>query len=567
MSNDSQFRSLGRFLYTQNPFYLISCFLILYGLLVTAQANDDLFTRSIFLTSSIAAYTLLMAVTSVAVVRLGKVWEDARSIFLVVIISQVAMSTAMDELCNLDWKQAGIILSVAGGFAAMITELVLRYCRIQLPSWYRGAFYTLLLIFFAIPVVMGHAVAERNNTLTSWGAPMFSLCIGTALLLLAPALRKRNSLVADNGTPWKWPLYPLSAFVILIVLAAIRSHAIWMSFGFIGESARFEPFLLLPIALAIFILVVEADWNTKAVNQEIDQVRRPPHVLTYAAMATAPTMLLCGLTRRGMTFLPIRETLAHYGGSALTLSMLAVLIFYGYAWIRRIPHAAYAVVLTLLAMSFWGDLPLSAKSLGLQHWMIAATASLFCLCSCLQKLKSEERWVAFAASTCTTIVLAGQAFGEPENGLVFSSIFGLIAALGIGASFDSALANVLRNVSAALITVGAAALVVWHFARSPGMAASMALIAIAVGALVYMRIVRRWWWLWVSAAHATGFAVIAAAGGYQSGVFNGDSWPIQSGLLCFAIGITITSFKTGACQRMFKSTEPSRRLAGYQRGF
>ena len=103
MASSSQIRSLGRLLYTQNPFYLISCFLILYGLQIATIASGDLFSRSIFLTASMAAYMLLMAITCVGVVRLGRVWEDARSIFLVVIIAQIALSTGLDELCVSDW--------------------------------------------------------------------------------------------------------------------------------------------------------------------------------------------------------------------------------------------------------------------------------------------------------------------------------------------------------------------------------------------------------------------------------------------------------------------------------
>ena len=82
--------------------YLISCFLIIYGVQIAAAARGDLFLRSIFLTVSLAAYTLLMTVTGIGVVRIAKVWQDARSILLVVIISQVALSTGLDEYCVID---------------------------------------------------------------------------------------------------------------------------------------------------------------------------------------------------------------------------------------------------------------------------------------------------------------------------------------------------------------------------------------------------------------------------------------------------------------------------------
>ena len=113
MGTRSQLRSMGRFLYTQNPFYLISCFLIIYGLQIATIAGGDVLSRGLFLTTSLIAYTILMAVTCIGVVRLGKVWEDARSILLVVVISQVALSTGLDELCVSDWHLATTLLAVA----------------------------------------------------------------------------------------------------------------------------------------------------------------------------------------------------------------------------------------------------------------------------------------------------------------------------------------------------------------------------------------------------------------------------------------------------------------------
>ena len=72
------------FLYTHNPFYLISCGLILYGLQGLAMRGGDLLSKSLAMAGGISVYTILMIVTCIAVVRWGKVWEDARSIFFVV---------------------------------------------------------------------------------------------------------------------------------------------------------------------------------------------------------------------------------------------------------------------------------------------------------------------------------------------------------------------------------------------------------------------------------------------------------------------------------------------------
>ena len=83
----SQVPCLVRVLYTHNPFYLISACLFAYGLKLMFRVGDSsvLFNQGSVaymqpwnLMASLAAVTILMAVTAVLIVRLGKVWEDAR---------------------------------------------------------------------------------------------------------------------------------------------------------------------------------------------------------------------------------------------------------------------------------------------------------------------------------------------------------------------------------------------------------------------------------------------------------------------------------------------------------
>ncbi len=172
MDGSSQIRSLGRFLYTQNPFYLISCGLIIYGLQV-ATSEGNLHSRSALLAISMAGYTVLMSLVVVAVVRWGKVWQDARSIFLVVIISQLALSIGFDQLCVDRWQAAAQLLLVGYSLCLITTEFVLRCCGIRFPFWYRLTYYSLLLVFFSMPVAAGYSVANNHLVLRA-GPHLFS---------------------------------------------------------------------------------------------------------------------------------------------------------------------------------------------------------------------------------------------------------------------------------------------------------------------------------------------------------------------------------------------------------
>lgn len=554
-NNPSQLQSLGKFLYTQNPFYLISCFLILYGLQVATLSSSDLFSRSIFLTLSIASYTLLMAVTCIGVVRLGKVWEDARSIFLVVVISQVALSSALDELCVSDWSTASGLLAAGGVFTVLITEFVFRACRVRFPGWYRLSLYAFMLVFFGMPVLLGHAVGERSDRLASWGAPIFSSLIALALLVAIPAIRKGSSYVTNNGTPWRWPLFPLSVFVILVVLAGIRTHAIWMSFGFFGASVRFEPFLLFPIALAIFVLVVESEHGKPATGR------------SYAAMGLAPLLLICGTSNHGSTFLPLRADMQTYFGSAQTIILVALVGFYLYVWLRGLKGSEFAVTATLLALCGFSDLPTAAEAMGFRHWMYALSASMFTLAACLWYPKSDRRWLAFTMISTLAILMAGHTYDQLPQAAMIASLYALVSMMVIGARFKTDLAQVLRQISALGLSIGAIATVIWHIVEEPSSVAIMFLVGLALISILYMQIVRRLEWLYVFAVQVACLLCVLGWNGYQAGSSNQANWSLQSGLVCFLIGLTITGVKTGAHRKLWSQLPKQPQLRGYERGF
>ncbi|GAA5504855.1 hypothetical protein [Novipirellula caenicola] len=541
MARGSQLRSLGRFLYTQNPFYLISCFLILYGLQTATVSAGDLYQRSLSLSGGIAAYTVLMAVTCVAVIRICKVWQDARSIFLVVIISLVALSTSLDELAIIQWNTATQILSIGFLFAVLISESVTHATKIRFPFWYRSSYYTMLLIFFAAPIGLGYAVVHRHDELANWGAPLYSVLVAAGLLMLAPTMPKGRRRVRHNGTPWQWPYYPLSAFVILMVLAAIRTHAIWMSFGFRGTPVRFEPFLLLPIAFAILVLLAE-----------IDAKRLFPR-FAWGTMAAAPLMLLCGMSHNGMTYLPIQSDLRLAFGSASTVAMLMLVLFYLYLAVRRVAYVEYGVVGSIIAMGIFADLPQTAQAHGVQNWMFLALASLISAVVCLRIWRSDIGWFAVAVISSVAIVMAGNTYDETVSGILFACVFAVASMMTIGAVYQSEFARLVRHLSAAIIVVTVGGLVAWYLSGTADRRVLIGLVAIIIVALIYLPIVRRTGWLYVAAVPAIGLCVLLSWDGYKAGVFRQRNVPLQSGLTCFAIGLAITTIKTGVHRKLLRS--------------
>ena len=70
----------------------------------------------------LAAYSLLLALTAWLIIRLGHVWEDARSILLVIVLMFLAISVSLDPTLNAK-EQNGESFVLAGFlFAVLVSE-------------------------------------------------------------------------------------------------------------------------------------------------------------------------------------------------------------------------------------------------------------------------------------------------------------------------------------------------------------------------------------------------------------------------------------------------------------
>src|SRR5262245_50452134 len=86
---------------TKNPFYAISAALMLLGLWISFgnQTND---LENCLLMGGLAAHTLLLAVTAMMLVRFLNLWDDARTVMLLVVLMFLATSVTFDYLLIAD---------------------------------------------------------------------------------------------------------------------------------------------------------------------------------------------------------------------------------------------------------------------------------------------------------------------------------------------------------------------------------------------------------------------------------------------------------------------------------
>src|SRR5579883_1524473 len=85
------FGSIGRWVCTHNPFYVISAALVFAGLRISFGPETQN-AHPLGLAIGVSSYTMLLAVTSYLLVRYGKVWDDVRSLLLLIVLLLVSLS-------------------------------------------------------------------------------------------------------------------------------------------------------------------------------------------------------------------------------------------------------------------------------------------------------------------------------------------------------------------------------------------------------------------------------------------------------------------------------------------
>jgi hypothetical protein len=248
---------LVRFLYTQNPFYVISACLILYGLYVAFRSGEAAVEHPWWIALALCGYTAVMAVTALLVVKLGKVWEDARSIVLILLLQFAAISMSFDQLCSTDPHTAAGLLAFGFGFSLLITEGLLGGLRLRFPVLFRVPYYLLLGLLFVGPLWVAPRTAPGTVGLMAWRLYLFPVVAGLIVLTLLPAARRGAWYTAGNGTPWRWPWFPWTAFLFLTFAAGVRSYVLTYNFNMLGAGDVFGTYYLAPLLLAALIVALE----------------------------------------------------------------------------------------------------------------------------------------------------------------------------------------------------------------------------------------------------------------------------------------------------------------------
>lgn len=359
-------------LYTHNPFYLLSTCFVLYAIKRAFAPGVTEYINPWALMSALTGFTFLAAITAWVVVRVGKVWEDARSIVLVLVLMFLAISVSFDELLNLPGTDGVSLLAYGFGFSVLVTEMTVRTLKIRFPAEFRIPFYLILALFFAYPVWLSPELNELTPREIQWRIASFPAAAGVVTLLLLFAVRRGSQYVVDNGTPWRWPWFPWTIFGFLAFAVCARSYSLCISFDeSVGPVTAmysiFGGYFLVPFVLAVLVLLLEI-----GLVEEKPRLRNG--VLVVAGLLP---MLALPIRFNDPTHAAFLAEFTATLASPVFLSLVGTLTFYTYAWLRGMKWAEVGVTAMLLLLVVVGPRTLRLSHLNdPQFWPVLVLGAI-----------------------------------------------------------------------------------------------------------------------------------------------------------------------------------------------
>lgn len=461
-------RSLGKFLYTHNPFYLISAACVSYGVRVAFYEPGAEWINAWRLAESLAGYTFLLALTACLIVRLGKVWDDARTIALLVVLMTASISVGFDALSMNDNQVASQVMVCGWVFSVAIVEFLIRGLGLRFPAAFRLPLYAVFGLFFFYPLYLGQSVWLVDKMTMTWRVFAFPILAAALTFSLIPAARMGTAWVVNQNSPWRWPYYPWSVFFFLAVGVCGRSYLMTVSFQTeMGLDSSFGAYYLIPFAFAVLWVAAEASLQQG-------------NLRLLGGLAWVPVALL-GVVSWHPTNQPYGTFLKEFTeviASPLSITLAVSLAFSATLWLRgsksaRIPFFVFVLLTGVV----------NTRTQSLLAIEVQPHAWIPCLlvgCFHLVQLRRHQASLRFLQAWCALVGAACLYDPDYDVLLYWGVLQGHVVALGLliaGYAYRDYLALRLRTVLPMILLL--TALIAAGIEEPPGVPAGTALTYVA----------------------------------------------------------------------------------------
>ena len=483
---------------------------------------------------------VMMALTAITIIKFGGVWDDARTIVLSILILAVSAVTCCDATVLSQPMTTAAILG--GGFLLIVAiwETLVRTLKVVFPSTLRLPFYLILSLIFFYSLLFGPE--DTLPWLSSFSAAgklyAFGWILALAMLTCLPVIRASRAAFRENGTPWSWPAYPWSIFVVLVGVACLRLY--FMSLAFIPEYGWGNPIGLhfyVPVFFATAVLLFEA-W-------QVENKAPSPGVAGFGTFSVVMLLLSLPLSQNEK-YLEFFGELTSGIASPFWITLMLLLVYAGVFLLRGKTKMRVVISGLLLIAGFAGA----------DQMMM--TTTVFSMWPLIGLLALQNYW-AIRAGTIDRWITAGVATSVACGILVSSLDLSLGWFVGfqtmmaycliIGLTFSGLQAVWLRLVAIGLMIACSSAITLAAFANfADGWQAVGYIVSLQVVAVIAWS-VYRWPLLARTPLLLTPILLLALASNYSIGLEQFLSE--QSNLLiagagvCFLFGFLISSYKAG----------------------
>jgi uncharacterized membrane protein YozB (DUF420 family) len=526
-------------LYNNNPFYVISALLVLCGVWRSVAGVETLAAGWPML-GMLSGYVVLLAGAAWAIIRWGGVWQDARTLLVVIVLLLAALSMSFDAIAVTDPPAAMRLLAVGLAIAIGVSETTLRALRIRLSWFYRGPNYATLLLLFAYPAWLGELLQREHHSLRAASLMLFPVLGSAVLLSLLPAARWGRTRKWATGTPWPWPLFPWTMFFFLAIALGVRSYSLAFAFesGAGGESG-FRWFWLTPLVIACSLLLLEMGLSAGH--------RLTQRIALGTPLVSAPLAMLG--PAQNATQAEFAALLETWLAGPAVLSAAALILFYLWAWLREVKVAEAGLMAAVACAAVVDSATVDVRTMSPVN---PTPLGVILIVQLILAVRNGASWRMLAASGMA--ILAG-ALTMHDTALVRSGFLPLhalvLAALAVGLSFDDRLARRLRAAAPYLLPGLALLAVVAYpaiFPHTPAAWSLTYLVGLAILAILHWRRTPEEAQL---AAMLANVSLIALAG-VRAGFAQLDNTPfaagrpwLAAGLVCLAAGLAISLAKGG----------------------
>ena len=381
-----------------NPFYVLSAAFVIHSTGLTLQRQSSELPLEI-LVGLVAGYLVLLAAVCVWIVRQWQVWEDARSIPMILVLLMLECSLCFENLLMSSPATGTLCVVVATVLSCVLAETVIRLLRLKFPAVFRVPLYLQIALFMLAGAPLSYLARSGSPDVVRWTIYGAGILFGLSILLLIPAARRGPASVAAPHCPWIWPIHPWSLFVMVWLCLGLRLFTLTLSFDPAVEISRqaalqnldsiFAGYFLVPMILAIGWLCVEG-----GVSHQSWILQRAGLASSIASIAVSMWMPQNAASQQFLT--QYVDTLA----SPVWCSSWAAIAFTSAAWLRGVQSARVLLIAQLLWLGWIDPNQLGLRGLTDPHpWSGLAVGTALLTYGLFRR---SSRW-SFVGASCLSL--------------------------------------------------------------------------------------------------------------------------------------------------------------------